>query len=178
VHHAVIGAVAVFLAQDARHVVVGVAGMDDQRQPGFLCGGDMHPKAVFLHLGAVRGVVIIQTALADADEFRMRGQPHQILHRDHRLGGGGHRMRAGGIEDVRVSFGDGAHLWFLPEFGADRDHPFHTRRAGAIQNLRAVVVKIGKVEMAMAVGDANIGVHTSPSASPSPGPTPLRSAES
>jgi hypothetical protein len=70
-HHAGVGASAVFLGQDAGHVVIRVAGMDDERQACLARGGDVDAQALLLHLCAVGGVVIVQPAFADADEFRM-----------------------------------------------------------------------------------------------------------
>ncbi len=65
-HDAGIGSGAVFLGQDAGHVVVGVAGMDDQGQAGLARGLDMNAQAVLLDRLAVGGVVIVQPGFADA----------------------------------------------------------------------------------------------------------------
>ena len=57
------------LAQQLGHIVIGGAGMDDQRQPGFLGGANMHIQRGFLHLGAVGSVMIIKPGFPNAHEF-------------------------------------------------------------------------------------------------------------
>ena len=51
------GALPGLLLQDSRHVVVRLAGMDDQRQPGRARGGDMVAEAALLRVA--RAVVIV-----------------------------------------------------------------------------------------------------------------------
>ena len=68
-----------FFGQDPGDVVVGGAGMDDQRQAGLARRLDMDAQAGLLHRGAVGGVVVVKPGLADADEFRMRGQGDQVV---------------------------------------------------------------------------------------------------
>ena len=163
-HDAIIGAVCMFLGEDAGHVLVGVAGMDDQRQAGFARGGDMDAQAVLLHRLAVGGVVIIQPGFADADEFGMRGQADQFIDAGQGFVGGAHRMRAGGVEDRIILLGQGAHLRFESQLGADRDHAGHTGLERARDHLVAVLVEGIEIEMAVAVGDLDGVAHVAPDA--------------
>ena len=68
-HDAGIRAFGVFLGQNAGHVVIGAAGVDDQRQAGFAGRRDMNAQALALHLGAVGGVVVIEPGFTDADKL-------------------------------------------------------------------------------------------------------------
>ncbi len=63
-----------FLAQDPRDIVIGVAGMDDQRQAALPRRRDM--GAEDLLLDAVRAVVVvkIEPGFANADDTRMGRQ--------------------------------------------------------------------------------------------------------
>jgi len=168
-HHAGIGRVPEFLGEDARHVLIRRAGMDDQRQSGLLRRRDMDAQAFLLHLRGLGGVVIIEAGLADADEFRMRRQRDKIVHRRQRLLCRTHRMGARGIEHLGVRLGDGAHGGLLPKPRADRHHAVHTRSTRARDHLVQITVEIGKVEVAMAVGDADIAGHGPPMAGSLPG---------
>ena len=60
--------------EDARDLVIGFPGMDDKREPAFLCRLDMDAKQAFL--GRARRVIVmkIETGLADGDDFRMIGK--------------------------------------------------------------------------------------------------------
>jgi hypothetical protein len=99
--------------------------MDDERQARLARGRDVDAQALLLHPGAVGGVVVVEPAFADADEFRMLGQGDQLVDRGQRLIGGAHRVGAGGPEDGVMGLGDGAHLRGLPQFRADRHHAAH-----------------------------------------------------
>jgi hypothetical protein len=153
VHDAGVGARAVFLGQDAGHVLIGVAGMDDERQARLARGRDVDAQALLLHLGAVGGVVVVEPAFADADEFRVLGQGDQLVDGGHGLIGGAHRVGAGGPEDGIMGLGDGAHLRGLPQFRADRHHAAHTGGHGPVHDLGALGVEIGEIQVAMAVDD-------------------------
>ena len=157
VHHADIGPGAIRVRQDLRHVLVGVARMDHQRQAGFLRGLDMDAEAAFLNLGAFGSVVIIEPGLADRDEFLVAGQRHQLLHRRHRLLGRAHRMGARGIEHLVMRLGEGTHRRFVAQPGADRHHAMHARRAGAGEQVGNLPVEIREIEVAVAVCDPGLG---------------------
>ncbi len=101
VHDASVGAGAAFLGQDCRHVVIGVAGVDDQRQAGLARGLDVDAQALLLHGLALGGVVVVEAGFADADELRVAGEGDKLVHRGQRFFGGAHRVGAGGVEDAR-----------------------------------------------------------------------------
>ena len=65
------GALPRFLLQDPRHVVVGVARMDDQRQPGRARRGDVGAEALLLRVARAVVVVIVEPGLADRDHLGM-----------------------------------------------------------------------------------------------------------
>src|SRR4051794_25259012 len=60
------------LLEDGGGVLLGIAGVDDDRQPGLACRGDMGPEARALPLAVAMVVIIIEAALADPDHPRMR----------------------------------------------------------------------------------------------------------
>ena len=62
-------------------------------------------------------------------------------------------MGSGGIEDGGMGLGQCADAGFVPEPGADRHHPPHACLGGTRENIVELGLKLGKVEMAMAVRD-------------------------
>ena len=58
-------------------VVVGVAGVDDQRQAGAARGGDVGAEAARLPIARRQVVEIVEAALADRDHPRVRGELDQ-----------------------------------------------------------------------------------------------------
>ena len=59
--------------EDLGGVVLGVAGVDDQRQAGLARGVDMRLEPLALRLAVGLVVIIIEAALADRDHTRMCG---------------------------------------------------------------------------------------------------------
>ena len=110
-------------------------------------------------------VVIVEPGFTDADTFRVRGDRHELFHRGHGFVACRHRMRARGVEDRRMGLGDRADLRLQPELRADRDHAVHARFRRAFDERGVFPVKIGEVEMAMAVGDGR-GRHRCPNGGP------------
>ena len=78
-------AVCHFFGQDAGHIVICRAGVDDQRQASLTRGRDMDAQALFLNFGAVGGVMVIEPGFTDADHLRVLGDFHQFFHRCQRL---------------------------------------------------------------------------------------------
>ena len=78
-HHASIGLRAIALGQNARHILIGGAGMDDQRQASFLRGLDMQAEADLLRLSALGRVMVIKARLANADHLGMACEINQLL---------------------------------------------------------------------------------------------------
>ena len=70
VQHGGEGALPHFLLQDLSGVGVGVARMDDQRQPGLARGRDVIAKAAFLRLARALVVEVVEPGFADRDDFR------------------------------------------------------------------------------------------------------------
>ena len=65
------GALPRFFFEDARGIVVGLAGMDDERQAGLARGGDMGAKSALLRLARRVVVVVIEPGFADRHDFGM-----------------------------------------------------------------------------------------------------------
>ena len=85
------------------HVVVGVAGMDDERQLGLARRRDVPEERRPLRLAGRVVVVVVEPGLADRHHLRIGGEPDQVFRRDVRLFGGVVRMRADRAEDVAGS---------------------------------------------------------------------------
>ena len=73
------GALPHFLLEDRDHVLVGVAGMDDERQPGLARGRDMGAEDALLHVARAVVVVIVEPRLADRDAARVPRQLDESL---------------------------------------------------------------------------------------------------
>ena len=138
---------------DDSGVLVGGAGMNDQRQPGFPRGGNVNAQRRFLHIRAFGGIVVIQPGLADADEFRMRGKGHQLVNAGQGFFGGLHWMCARGVKDRCVGLGHGADQRFILQPRADRYHTAHASFGGAGDDTIKLPIEIGEIEVAMAVGN-------------------------
>ena len=67
-----------FLFEDARHIVVGVARMDDQRQTGFARRRDVAAKAALLRVARRVIVVVVEAGLADRHDFGMPRARDQV----------------------------------------------------------------------------------------------------
>ena len=96
-----------FFLEDCGDVVVGLAGVDDERQAGLARGRDVAAEAGRLRR-VVAGVVVVEPGLADGDAARMLGEPHEIGGRDLGLLMRVVRMRADAAPDFGVLLGDGA----------------------------------------------------------------------
>ncbi len=96
-----------FVFEDAAAILVGVAGMDHQRQAGRARGGDMGAKAALLRFARAVLVEIIQPRLAQRHDLRMPGQLDQFVGGNAVFLVGVMRMGADRAIDVRKSLGDG-----------------------------------------------------------------------
>ena len=72
------GALPGFLLEDARHVVVGLAGVDDQRQPGLARRRDVGAEALLLRVARAVVVVIVEPGLADRHHLGMARARDQV----------------------------------------------------------------------------------------------------
>src|ERR1043166_6904599 len=65
------GTGAAFLPEDAGHVGVGFAAVDDERQSGFARRGDVRPQPRLLRLARAEMVMIVEPRLPDRDDLGM-----------------------------------------------------------------------------------------------------------
>ena len=161
-HHARKCAVAVFLAQDTGHVVIGVARMDDQGQARIAGHGNMGAQRGLLDVGRFSGVVVIKPGFADAHHLGMTGQRQQVVIAGHGFCCHAHRVGSGGVKHRRVGFGDGAHGGFVFQLGADGDHARDAGLHGAVDHIWQFILKIGKIKVTMAVGNGVNVAHAGP----------------
>ena len=163
-----------FSRQDRRHVVVGVARMDDERQVELAGKRDMAAKDPLSDVARRAVVVIVEARLADPDAFGMSGECAHGVEILRVLPGRLMRMRADGEEHVVVPLRDRDHARGLRHFRADGDHALDAGRARALDDRVEVVGEVGKIEVAMAVDER----HSAPaSAQALTSPPPLRHSE-
>ena len=94
-------------AEDLGGVVLGVAGVDDQRQAGLPRRLDMRLEALALRRAVGLVVIIIEPALADRDHARMVGGLDQRRRAEVGMGVGLVRVDADAGPDVGLALGDG-----------------------------------------------------------------------
>jgi hypothetical protein len=145
------GTLPCFLLEDISHVVIGVTGVDDQRQSGFPGCRDVHAKPLGLGVAWRLVVEIIKAGLADRHNFRVLCQPDQICGRHVEFFRSVVRMGADGAENFAEFFSDRKDLFEALHARRDRDHPLDARRLGARDDIGALLGEIGEVEMAMTV---------------------------
>ena len=68
-HYARISPNTIFFAQNARHIVIRITGMDDQGQAGLARRCNMDAQGSLLFGGTFGGVVVIKPGLTDADKL-------------------------------------------------------------------------------------------------------------
>ena len=95
-----------FVFEDAAAILVGVAGVDDQRQAGGAGRRDMGAKAALLRLARAVLIEIIQPRLAQRHDLGMPGQLDQLAGGNAVFLVGLMRMGADRAIDVRKSLGD------------------------------------------------------------------------
>ena len=150
------GTGAAFLFEDRDHVVIGVAGMDDERKVGDAGRCDMPAKAHRLQRLVLGAIDIVETRLPDRDHLRMLRQGDEFLRRDVRLLMGAVRMCADRAIDRGVAFGDGADLVEAAHARRDGHHEADAGRVCVGDQAVAVLIEIGKIEMAVAVDEHGI----------------------
>ncbi|ENN87118.1 hypothetical protein RHSP_04597 [Rhizobium freirei PRF 81] len=141
-----------FFGQNRGHVLVGAAAMDDQRQLRFARGRNMAQEACLL-VRWIDGIVeVIETRLADCDDFLVLiCQPHEILGLDVQLLIGAVRMRTDRAENRRIALGKRKQSIELPDLGRDSDHLLDADVVGARDDRVALLLEIGKIQMAVRV---------------------------
>ena len=145
------GALPGFFFENARHVGVGFARMDDQRQAGLARGGDMGAKSALLRIARAVVVVIIEPRFADRDDFRVPRMGDQIVRRDVQLFVRIMRMRADRAKNIGKALCDRQHAGEAAHARRDGDKAPDAGVSGARDDRVELAGKIGKVEMAMAV---------------------------
>ena len=136
-----------------RHVVVGFARMDDQRQPGLARRRDVAAEAGLLGVARAEIVVIVEPGLADGDHLGVAAARDQVLDGEVELLMCVVRMRSYGAVDIGESLGDRQQAIELAHPGRDGDHAPYPGRPGALDDRVEVVGEVGKIEMAMAVDE-------------------------
>ena len=92
--------------------------MDDERFAATARGADVSPESFALPLQVAGQTIIIKTGLAHGDDFRVRGEPDQIL--DTRLGGVFIvRMDSDRRNDVGMLLGNAEHARKFGQIDAD-----------------------------------------------------------
>ena len=145
------GALPCFLFEDARHVVVGVARMDHQRQPGFARRRDMSAKAALLRVARRVVVVIVEAGLADRHDFGVPRARDEVARRHMQFLMGVMRMSADRAKHVGKALGDRQHLGVARDPRRDGDQARDAGCARAGDDGVKLSGKIRKIEMAMAV---------------------------
>ena len=145
------GALPHFLLQDPRHVVVGFARMDHQRQPGFARGGDVIAEALLLRIARAVVVVIVEPGFADRHHLGMARRRHQVGGRNIELLVGVMRMGSHRAVDVGESLRNRKQIALLLHPRGDCHHAPHAGILGAADNGVELAGEIRKVEMAVAV---------------------------
>ena len=145
------------LLEDALGVGVGIARVHDKRQCGATCCRGVGAKGARLGLARAVLVVVIEARLADADHAGMPREPGQqlgvvgpLLHR------GLVRMHADRAPHLRMVFREPAYAGEPAELGRDGDQRAHTRRLRAREHAVELVVKLGEIEVAMAVDEGHL----------------------
>ena len=145
------GALPGLLLENARHVVVGLARMDDQRQSGRARRGDVIAEAALLRVARAVVVVIVEPGLPDRHHLGMTRARDQLVDRDVELLVGVVRMGADRAIDVGKALGDREQLGVALDPRRDGDD------AGDAGCLRArdhgieLAGEVRKIEMAVAV---------------------------
>ena len=141
-----------FLRQDRRHVLVGAAAVDDERQLRPARSLDVPAKARLLVFGLLRVVEIIEACLADRDDLLVAfSQPHQLVGGDVQLFGSIVRMCSDGAEDRGIAGGQRQQVLQLAHPRRDCHHLLHADRMGARDQIVALIGEIGKIRMAVRI---------------------------
>jgi hypothetical protein len=147
------------LAQDRDHVLVGVAGMDDERQPACARGRDVRAEDAPLHVPRAVVVEVVEPGLADADAPRMARQRGDVGCRNARLLGCMVRMRADREEQLPMRLGELSVALEACDMGRDRDHAADASRLRPREHFRQAIRELREVEMTVAVDEHERGTR-------------------
>src|SRR5579871_3344880 len=130
------------------HGIAKRPGMSEARP---VRGGDMGAEHPLLDVARTEIVVVIEPGLADADHLRLGRQRRQALGRQFGMIGRLMRMGPDRAPNIGIAFGDRANPLKCVEPGRDRQHCADAGGAGAGDDRVALLVEIGKIEVAVAV---------------------------
>ena len=147
------GALRRLLLQDAGDVLVGVAGMDDERQAQLARRRDMGAEASLLQIARAVVVVIVEPGLADRHHLGMPRQAHDLVQRDVFLFVRMMRMGADRAEDSVMGLDNLEQLAEAPHPRGDRHHEADPRRTRTGKHRLTLGAEIGKIEMAVTVDE-------------------------
>ena len=139
--------------QQRHGVVVGVAGVDDQRQAGRAGGRDVGAKARGLPVARGKVVEIVEAALADGDDAGVSGELEQRCRVVEALLAGLVRVDADGAEHLGPALGQGDADGPARALGGDVDHSADAGRLGPLDHPGLVLGEARVVEVAVAVDD-------------------------
>ena len=105
VDHAGKGPLPHFVGQNFRGVLLGIAGVDDQRQAGFARRCDMFAKRSALLFAVAMVVIIVEPGFANSYNARMRGLGDQFCSVDADMRVGFVRMDANRCPDIGFLIG-------------------------------------------------------------------------
>ena len=132
-------------------VVLGVAGVDDERQPGLPRRLDMRLEPLALRRAVGLVVKIIEAALADRDDARVVGRLDQRCGAEVRMGIGLVRVDADARPDVRLALGDGDDVAPFALAGRDVEEAGDAAFAGVLKHFGLTFDEAFVVEVAMAI---------------------------
>src|SRR5262245_24837762 len=149
--HRLKGAARRFLAQNAYHVAISVARVDDERQARLARRGDVGAEDALLHVTWAAVVVIVEAGLADPDAARMHRQGGDLSSGNVRLLGRMVGMRADREEDAIVALGERAVGVEARDMRRDCDQARDADRVGPRQDRVRLAGELAMIKMAMAV---------------------------
>ncbi len=163
-----------FVVENATAILVGLSGVDDQRQPGGAGGGDVGAKTALLRSGRPIVVEVIQPGLAQRHDLRVRRQRNQLLGGNAVLLIRMMRVRADRTIDVWKARRDVEQTLDALHPRRDGHHAADTRGLGAGDDPVQILGEVRKIQMAMTVDQH----HALPESLPGPLPLPASSAGS
>ena len=147
-----------FLLKDAAALVIGLAGVDHQRQAGLARGCDMRAEPAFLGVPGAVVVEIVEPGLAERDHLGMPGQRDQLRGRDAVLLIRIVRMGADRAEHVLEPLGDREQLGQPAYPGRDRHQAADAGSGGARDDAIQILSEIRKIQMAVRVDQHHAAV--------------------
>ncbi len=150
-------ALGVLVLEDGERVVVGIARVDLERQPGAARRLDVAPEAFRLRLGRAVLVVVVEPRLADGHHLRVLAEADDLVGRDAALLVGVVGVRADRAVDVVVRVGDVEQDGQLADARRDGHHDADARCLGAGDDALAVGDELREVEVAMVVDEHHVG---------------------